>query len=197
MVASSDMGHVGYTLGVDQMAVCGRGGVLVRRAHMSELLGLSVALSSLFGRVEMHLQVAESRLVGLETSAGEVLSKQGNEGEPNEVAGSAGQRTGNVVRDPCALDLEVSSSDSSDDSFEVRRVVNQLHNVRLGVTNGLPEASEMHISSVVVPDDPLVVDLVLVDGEVVSFVYRGGVPFLGDGLGAGHKLLLIIWNNEA
>lgn len=44
----------------------------------SLLLGFGVALSSLFRGVEMHLKVAEARLMGFETSAGEVLSKQRN-----------------------------------------------------------------------------------------------------------------------
>lgn len=54
----------------------------------------------------------------------------------------------------------------------------------------------MHVSSVVVPDDPLVVDLVLVDGKVVPLVDRSGVSLFGDGLGARNQLLLIIGNDE-
>ena len=55
----------------------------------------------------------------------------------------------------------------------------------------------MHISGVVVPDDPLVVDLVLVDGEIVSLVDRGGVSFFRNGVGARHQFLLIVGDDEA
>ena len=88
---------------------------------MSEslLLGLGVALSSLLCGVEMHLQVSEARLVGFEAGSGEVLSKQRNESEPNEVTGPAGQRSGNVIGHPSTLDLEISSSHSSNDCLQV------------------------------------------------------------------------------
>lgn len=162
----------------------------------SLLLGLGVALSSLLGGVEMHLEVSEARLMGFETGSGKVLSKQGNEREPNEITCPAGQRSGNVIGHPSTLDLEISSSHSSDDGLQVRRVVNELDNVGFGVSNGLPEASEMHISSVVVPDDPLVVDLVLVDGKVVSLVDRGGIPFFRNGLGARNQFLLVVGDDQ-
>lgn len=56
----------------------------------SLLLGLGIALSSLLGGVEMHLQVSEARLMRFKTGSREVLSKQGDEREPNEITGPAG-----------------------------------------------------------------------------------------------------------
>lgn len=54
----------------------------------------------------------------------------------------------------------------------------------------------MHVSSMVVPDDPLVVDLVLINREVVSLVDRGGISFFRNGLGARNQFLLIVGDDQ-
>lgn len=57
----------------------------------------------------------------------------------------------------------------------------------------LPNTSEMDITGVIIPDDPLVVELVLVNGEEVARVHRCGI-FFHVNVG-GHKCTLVGWHN--